>query len=68
MAREQEEELGLERGAAPPGAEFVEERILLLVEHHRRADARRQPLGKQGLARADRPFDGEIPEVQVRAV
>jgi len=62
---EQIEELGLKRSAGTIGVEISQERILGIFEDHRRIEARRKPFSQCGLADTDRPFDRDVPEVQV---
>jgi hypothetical protein len=64
VAAQQVEQLGLQRGARPAGVEVGEKRILRFLEHHRRIEARPEPLGEPGLARAHGPFDGDVTELQ----
>ena len=64
VAVEQVEELRLQRRAGTVGVEVGEERILGFFEHDRRVEARAEPLGQRGLARADRPFDRDVAELQ----
>ena len=63
MAREREEELGLERGAGAAGVEVGEERILALVEHHRRVEPRPEPIRERRLADSERPLDRDVTEL-----
>src|SRR2546425_6396451 len=62
MAVEQEEELSLQRRTGTARVEVVEKRIVGLLQHDRRVEARRQTLRKRRLAGADGPFYGEVPE------
>jgi hypothetical protein len=64
MARQREEELSLEAGTRTFPVEVCEKRILRFVEDDRRVEARPESIGEQGLAQADRPFDGDVSEIQ----
>ena len=60
MAREREEELGLEGGPGAAAVEVREEGIVSLVEHHRRVEPRAQAIDQGGLADAERSFDRDV--------
>ena len=64
VAVEQIEELRLQRGAGPIGVEVGEKRILGFLEHEGRVEARAEPFGQRGFARADRTFDRDVAELQ----
>ena len=64
VAVEQIKELRLERGARTVGVEIGEERVFHFLEHDRGVEARAETLRQSGFARADRSFDGDVPELQ----
>jgi len=63
MTVQQVEELRLERGAGTVRVEIGEERVLRFLEDDAGIEPRGEAFGERGLARADRPLDGDVAEV-----
>src|SRR6185369_7824134 len=64
MAREREEQLGLERGAGAPGVEVGEERVVPLFDHHRRIEPRAEAIGQRRLADAGRALYRDVAKLR----
>ena len=64
MPRQREEELRLERGAGTISVEIRQERVVGVVQHDRRVEARAKPIGQQRFSDAGWSLDGDITEVQ----
>ena len=54
----------LKRGAWTIAVEVGKEGILAIFEHECRVESRRESFCEYGLARADRTFDRDVPELQ----
>jgi hypothetical protein len=65
MTAEQEEQLGLKRGARSVGVEIGQERIFGILQDRRRIQSRREPFSQRGLANTDRTLDRDVTKVQV---
>ena len=61
VARQQEVELGLERGAGPVAVERLEEGVVHVFEDLHSLEALREHLDQGRLAYADRSVDGQVP-------
>src|SRR5258706_2308857 len=62
IAREEEVDLRLERGALLPGVEVREERVRDVLEDLRPREPLREQPDERRLPDADRPLDGDVPE------
>src|SRR6185437_11638777 len=63
MAREREEELGLERRARASRVEVGKEWIVGVVENDRGFETCAKTIGQRGFAHTGRPFDGQMTEL-----
>ncbi len=64
MAGQQREQLGLKCRALTAVVVIGHERVVGLVQQHCRIETVAKVFGKDGLAYANRTFDGDIAEVQ----